>query len=231
MLGAYMLLLAAAAMCIVLGTTTSARMHHGPGPELSSTVRALYTIAWLVPPLMTRDLDWSAYATIPLGVCGLLGVRNLATCWCCDPFALVLLLAPFASISLAYTVDLADSKLATGLLVERWQQTQADAYYFDNGFVIGEWAERTAIYSQETGTFTRERENECASSAFSPHTPRPPLLLDAGCPAPNPPPLVPAHHLCLCVAYTPTPTPTLQVRCRPRRLQQQLPLFDGSGRW
>ena len=159
MLAAYTLLAAAAVLASFL-TPEHLATQYQPGPAPAPHLRAAYALAWFVAPLLTRSIDWSAYATIPIGVLGLLVVRNLRSCWCCDVYTLAMLFGPFAAVTLGYTLDLVDSHVVSGLSVSEWSSRPADAYYFSDGVVVGEWATRSAQWSHETGTYTRSFKSE-----------------------------------------------------------------------
>ena len=78
----YSLLGAAGLCCAVLQRPETTRS----SPILPTAVRAVYMAAFFVTPVLTRQLSWSAYMIIPLGVAGLLTVRNLRSCWFADLF-------------------------------------------------------------------------------------------------------------------------------------------------
>lgn len=135
LLGAYSLLLTAAICCVPL---TAPEAIAAPAQVLSLRLRLGYASAWMVVPLLLRDLDWTAYATLPLGTLGLLAVRNIRSAWFCDVYVLGLLAAPCAAISLAYALELSGANLVTGLSVTQWQQRapSADAFAFSDGYVV-----------------------------------------------------------------------------------------------
>ena len=180
LLAAYALLILAGIFCSMLETEARARLGEararaGPvnafdgryrGPPPSMPLRVAYLLSWLLVPLLTRNLDWSAYATLPLGVVGMLVVTKLRTCWCADYYALGMIVAPTFAIALAYSLDLSDSPVVAGLSVTEWQSHHAvhhrsvDAYFFRDGFVVGEWAARRAGWSHETGGTTKYLRSE-----------------------------------------------------------------------
>lgn len=128
--------------------------YRGPPPPRS--LRIAYMLGWLAVPLLSRNLDWSAYCTLPLGVAGMLAVNKLRSCWCSDYYALGMLCAPAFSIALGYYLDLANSPVATGLSVVDWRAQHvsghsADAYIFRDGYVVGQWVARRAGWTHNLG--------------------------------------------------------------------------------
>lgn len=169
LLAAYTLLALAGILCSIL-ETAARRMHEAPrqgpvnafdgryrGPPPATPLRIAYVLAWVVVPLLTRNLDWSAYSTLPTGVVGMLVISRLRSCWCADYYAMGMLCAPTFAIALGYSLDLANSPVVSGLSVTDWRahhqanKGSVDAYIFRDGFVVGEWAARRAGWTHETG--------------------------------------------------------------------------------
>lgn len=154
LLAAYSLLFCAGVLASLLASP-SREERLQPAPPIAPRVRLLYAAAWLAVPVLTRSVDWAAYLTIPTGIVGLLVVRHpCGSCWCADTYVLAMLLAPCAAITLAYTLDLADSRVVSNITVASWPMhaAHADAFAFTDGYVATEWRGRLSEWSRETGT-------------------------------------------------------------------------------
>ena len=159
-LAAYILLLVAFVLCILLAPPDAASL---PKQVIDPVVRLVYACSFFVAPVLTRSVDWAAYTTIPLGVLGLLVVRNpRAMIWLADVYVLALIVAPSASITLAYTLDLQDTIVASNLSVTEWQARGggADAFAFTDGYVATMWKGRRTEWSRETGGSAKSMTSE-----------------------------------------------------------------------
>ena len=166
MLAAYTLLAIAALLCSLLAPDDVTQL---PKQVISVGVRAAYSALWLVTPVLSRNLDWSGYVTIPLGVLGLLVVRNPASCWFADVYVLAMILAPCASIALAYTIDLHDTTVLGNLSVADWRAHRADAFAFNDGYVVTEWRGRMAQWSHVEGGLSMSMRSEYGVAPVVPH--------------------------------------------------------------
>ena len=118
-LASYSLLLVCGLICALSLPDGACPPERHPAPPLQL---AVYAMVWFVPPFVMRDLEWSAYATLPLGA---LGLR-----WYWSPsrgvvvpllYLIGMLLAPGTIISTAYVTDLWDSQVSKGLSITQWQ--------------------------------------------------------------------------------------------------------------
>ena len=128
-----------------------------PNPEpqiLPFAMRAAYAASWAAAPVLSRSVDWSAYLALPLGVVGLMVVRRPCSLWFIDVYVLSMLLAPSASITLAYTLDLQDTIVVSNISISQWQEhpeAHAGAFAFTDGYVVTQWRGRMTEWSRQTG--------------------------------------------------------------------------------
>ena len=152
LLAAYSLLGASFVLVVILAPPEAESQ---PNQIISSTVRGAYAASWLLAPVLSHSVDIAAYATIPLGIVGMLVVRHPCSLWFADIYVLAMLIAPSASITLAHTLDLQDTRVVVNVSVAEWQAHafEADAFAFNDGYVATQWRGVRSEWSHETGSY------------------------------------------------------------------------------
>lgn len=160
----YILLLLALVLCMCLSAPPNETDEGRPPRKIQRNIRIGYAVAWVLVPILTRDLDWSAFATLPIGIIGFLCVQNMYRCWCMDTYVLAIMLGPCVSVSLGYSLELSSRQsLVQNISVGEWQPyypARGNAFMFLDGYVVSEWRERLAEWSHSTGRSSKALRSE-----------------------------------------------------------------------
>ena len=124
------------------------------GPPPARSLRIAYMLGWLAVPLFSRNPDWSAYSTLPLGVaacsrtsCARAGAPTIMRSGCCahprSP-------SRWATTSIRQLTG-GDRSLVVDWRAQHASGHSADAYIFRDGYVVGQWVARRAGWTHDLG--------------------------------------------------------------------------------